>query len=209
MTAVGSQITSLTIVYSTVYSGADQRKHQSSASLAFMRGIHRGPVDSPHIGPVTRKMFPFDDVIMGGRKTTTPTIIVTVIVLTLEGNGSLSASERKKSVCWHWISLNSLRPSDAYTRRRQQMETFSALLALFPAQRPGTRSFDVFFDLRLNKWLSKQWWDWWFETPLRPLWRHCNICVGNQTIIGSDTCLSPGRRHVIIWTKVGLLLIGP
>ena len=63
MGAVSSQITSLTIVYSTVYSDADQRKHQSSASLAFVRGIHRGPVNSPHKWPVTRKMFPFDDVI--------------------------------------------------------------------------------------------------------------------------------------------------
>ena len=64
MSAMASQITSLTIVYSTVYSGADQRKHQSSASLAFMRGIHRWPVNSPHKGPVTRKMLLFDDVIM-------------------------------------------------------------------------------------------------------------------------------------------------
>ena len=64
MSTIASQITSLTIVYSTVYSGADQRKHQSSASLAFVRGIHRWPVNSPHKGPVTRKMFPFDDVIM-------------------------------------------------------------------------------------------------------------------------------------------------
>ena len=64
MDAMTSQITSLTIVYSTVYSGTDQRKHQSSASLAFVRGIHRGPVNSPHKWPVTRKMFPFDDVII-------------------------------------------------------------------------------------------------------------------------------------------------
>ena len=62
MDAIASQITSLTIVYSTVYSDAYQRKHQSSASLAFVRGIHRG--HSPHEWPVTRKMFPFDDVIM-------------------------------------------------------------------------------------------------------------------------------------------------
>ena len=64
------------------------------------------------------------------------------------------------------------------------METFSALLALcagnspvtgeFPAQRPVTRSFDVFFDLRLNRRLSKQPWGWWFETPSCSLWRHCN-----------------------------------
>ena len=64
MSAITSQITSLTVVYSTVYPGADQSKHQSSASLAFVWGIHRGPVNSPHKWPVTRKMFPFDDVIM-------------------------------------------------------------------------------------------------------------------------------------------------
>ena len=64
MGTIAHQITSLTIVYSTVYSGADQSKHQSSASLAFVWGIHRGQVNSPHKGPVTRKMFPFDDVIM-------------------------------------------------------------------------------------------------------------------------------------------------
>ena len=64
MDSIASQITSLTIVYSNVYSGADQSKHQSSASLAFVWGIHRGPVNSPHKWPVTRKIFPFDDVIM-------------------------------------------------------------------------------------------------------------------------------------------------
>ena len=64
MGAMASQIASLTIVYSTVYSGADQRKHQSSASLTFVRGIHGRPVNSPHTWPVTRKMFPFDDVMM-------------------------------------------------------------------------------------------------------------------------------------------------
>ena len=64
---LASQITSLTVVYSIVYSGVNQRKHQSSASLAFAREIHRGPVNFPHKWPVTRKMFPFDDVIMGYR----------------------------------------------------------------------------------------------------------------------------------------------
>ena len=64
MTMPASQITSLTVVYSIVYSGVNQRKHQSSASLAFVREIHRGPVNFPHKWPVTRKMFPFDDVIM-------------------------------------------------------------------------------------------------------------------------------------------------
>ena len=64
MGAIVSQITSLTIVFSTVYLDTDQRKHQRSASLAFGRKIHRRPVNSPHEWPVTRKMFPFDDVIM-------------------------------------------------------------------------------------------------------------------------------------------------
>ena len=66
MGLISSQITSLTIVYSIVYSDADQRKHQSSASLAFVRGIHRGPVNSPCKWPVTRKMFTFDDVMYCG-----------------------------------------------------------------------------------------------------------------------------------------------
>ena len=67
---------------------------------------------------------------------------------------------------------------------RHQMETFSALLAIcvgnppvsgeFPAQRPVTRSFDVFFDLCPNKRLGKQSWGWWFDTPSLSLWRHCN-----------------------------------
>ena len=70
---------------------------------------------------------------------------------------------------------------------RHQMETFSALLAIcpgnspvpgeFPAQRPVTRRFDVFFDLRLNKRLRKQLWGWWFETLSRPLWRHCKALI--------------------------------
>ena len=64
MSAVDSPITSLTIVYSIVNSGQDQRKSQSSASLAFVRGIHRWPVNSSHKGPVTQKTFPFHDAIM-------------------------------------------------------------------------------------------------------------------------------------------------
>ena len=72
------------------------------------------------------------------------------------------------------------------------METFSALLAIcagnspvsgeFPAQRPVTRSFDVFFDLRLNKPLSKQSYGWWLETLSRPLWRHCDVTYPLRTL---------------------------
>ena len=64
ISSIASQITGVSIAYSTVCSGADQRKHKSSTSLVLVRGIHRWPVNSPHKGPVTRKMFPFDDVTM-------------------------------------------------------------------------------------------------------------------------------------------------
>ena len=68
MGAKACQITSPTIVYSTIHSGADQRKHQSSALLAIVRGINRWPVNSPHEWPVTRKMFPLDNVFMNCEK---------------------------------------------------------------------------------------------------------------------------------------------
>ena len=61
---MASQITGVSVIYSIIYSCADQRKHQSSVSLVFVRGVHRWPMNSPHKGPVTRKMFPSDDVIM-------------------------------------------------------------------------------------------------------------------------------------------------
>ena len=64
MSATASQITGLSIVCSAVCSGTDQRKHQSSVSLAFVRGIHWWPVNFPHKGPATRKLFPFDDVVI-------------------------------------------------------------------------------------------------------------------------------------------------
>ena len=68
MSATASQKTDASIVDATVCSGADQSKHQSSASLAFVWRIHRWPVNSPYKGPVTRKMFPFDHVIMHKRR---------------------------------------------------------------------------------------------------------------------------------------------
>ena len=74
---------------------------------------------------------------------------------------------------------------------RHQIETFSALLALCagnspvtgesPSQRPVTRSIDVFFDLHLNKRLSKPSWGWWFETPSRSLWRHCKVLLSTDS----------------------------
>ena len=98
MSAMAFRITSLLIVYSAVYSGADQGKHQSSTSLAFVRGIHRWPVNSLHKRPVTRKMFPFDDVIM--------------CHMVLLGRRHLSEWPMRYWQTWH--CFNSLTPSDAY-----------------------------------------------------------------------------------------------
>ena len=72
----------------------------------------------------------------------------------------------------------------------------------FPAQRPVTRSFDVFFDLRLNKRLSKQSWGWWFETPSRPLWRYCT-CLPRRLV---STCTISASR---IYRKYKYILVFP
>ena len=111
--------------------------------------------------------------------------------------------------CTHWrklrrndvsISVTTTRLSTAYYRSWwcHQMEVFSSLLVLcagnspvigeFPAQRPVTRSFDAFFDLRLNKWLSKQSWGWWFETPSCSLWPHCNVYNSFRSLVFRLNC---------------------
>ena len=68
MGAMTSHITGVSIVCPTIWSGAHQRKHHSSASPTFVSGVQRSAVDSPHKGPITRKMFPFDNVIMSGQE---------------------------------------------------------------------------------------------------------------------------------------------
>ena len=114
MTMLASQITSLMVVYSIVYSGVNQRKHQSSASLAFVREIHRGPVNFPHKWPVTRKMFPFDDVIMG---------LTAIITIVRHKKPSSTAKVRRKNarfdtkmpspacISWHSNHQTSTSPS--------------------------------------------------------------------------------------------------
>ena len=104
-------------------------------------------------------------------------------------------------------------PSDAWWRH--QMETFYAVLALcagnspvtgvFPAQRPLTRSFDVFFNMRLNKRLSKQSWGWWFETPSGSLWCHCNDHLTSWLSV--DIGLLTNQCQAMIWSYVNSLSI--
>ena len=139
MTTVVYRFTSLTTVYSIVYSDADQRKHQSSASLAFAWGIHRSPVNSPHKGPVTRKMLSFDDVIM---------------------IAAISADDDCipwKNFAYYWLFVRGIDrwPVDPHKKW------------------PLMRSFDVFFDINLNKLWKKHSGCIWFETA----WRSCDIVV--------------------------------
>ena len=99
--------------------------------------------------------------------------------------------------CPLWSKLERSRAVYYTSWWRHQMEQFSALLAIcagnspvpgeFPAQRPVTRNFDVFFDLRLNKSLRKQSWGWWFETPSSPLWRHCNVLVWRYEVRDAES----------------------
>ena len=99
----------------------------------------------------------------------------------IKSRSSQLKSTRYNTIFFHEYSLY------IYTWWRHQVETFFASLAIcewnspapskFPTQRPVTRSFDVSFDLRQNKRLCEQWWGWWFETPLRHLWRHCNVYI--------------------------------
>ena len=188
MGAIASQIISLTIVCSTVYSGAYQRKHQSPASLAFVRWIHRGPVNSPHKWPVTRKMFPFDYVIMRISDRVYEflrlNIIWTNAVLLLMdhfGHSLWNWSQKKRIVKKMDLKISSAKGNHFVSairlNRTPLLATSPDVAGEFPTQKPVTRSFDVFFELCLNKRLSKHSWGWWFETPPRPLSRHCNRSV--------------------------------
>ena len=112
--------------------------------------------------------------------------------------------------CCVWLNLLFTESFRHGTWWRHPMEIFSAWLALcagnspvpgeFPTQRPVTQSFDVFFDLRLNKRLSKQPWGWWFETPSWSLWRQCNECVFYGISHGHYTVIS----HQL-WNTIHLL----
>ena len=120
MSAMASQIAGVSIGCSTVCSGADQRKHQSSASLAYVRGMHWWPVGSPHKGPVTRKICPSDDVIM------------------MQNWGCQSSTQischqqrcSRQTVILKYIYENSHNYVHCSIWLRHDMETFSALLVL-------------------------------------------------------------------------------
>ena len=182
MTMVASQITSLTGVYSIVYSDADNRKHQSSASLAFVRGIHRGPVNSPHKWPVTRKMFPFDDVIM--RK----------------WNPFRRRHLQAHFLEWKCFELRLKFHWSLFLR--VQLTIFQHWFRWWIGAVQATSQY-------MNQWWLVHWLIY-ASLGLNELthWgRVTHICIGKLTIIVSDNGLSPGRRQAIIWTNAGIVLI--
>ena len=145
MGTMASQITSLMIVYSTVYSGADQGKHQNSALLAILWGIHQWPDYSRHKGPVTRKNrfhLMMTSRLFGRTNVATHRLARRPLIRIMMTSSNGNIFRVTGPLCGEFTG-----PGE------------------FPAQRPVTRSFDVFVDLRLNKRLSKQPRGWWFKTP--------------------------------------------
>ena len=171
MSVMASQITSLTIVYSTVYSRCRSKK----TSKLRVTGLFAGN------SPVTGE-FPAQ------RASNAENLMTSSCRSRCWLPTHCHLNNRTSSIRWKWYHIlhvcrllcrGRLGPGAHFTTWwRHQMETFSALLAIcawnspvigeFPAQRPVTRSFDVFFDLHLNKQLSKHSWCWWFETRSRP-----------------------------------------
>ena len=205
MGAMASQPTGVSIVYLIVCSGVDQRKYQSFASLAFVRGIRQLPMNFPHKGRVTRNMFPFDDVTMHFLNTCSVTDFYRQVLRKLEcikatcailhyNNYIGSALEvlqfcAKPSILsnyimmsWHRNAFSIAGPHDDVIKWKHfpRYWTFGRGIHWSPRDSPHKsqwRELYVFFDLRPNKRLSKQFWGWWFETPSRPLWCHCNAIL--------------------------------
>ena len=156
-------VTGVSIVCLAVCSSVDKRKHQSSASLAFVGGIYRWPADSPQEGPVSRKMLPFDDVIMKFCDRTT-LWFVPYMYHTMDSIYRFSAK--------HMMTSSS---GNIFRVTGHLCGEFTGLRWIPRTKASDVEwSFDVFFDLCPNKRLSKQSWGWWFETPSGWLWRHSN-----------------------------------
>ena len=162
------------------------------------------PVNSPHEGPVTRKMFPFDDVI---RLQTTvsnaflkwnvlhlnlcqknwcvidnKTALVYVMALCPAGENPFPKSVTNVifvDILGHNDFMMTSSNGNIFRVTGPLCREFT-VNQIIPHKRPETPGFDVFFDLLLDKRLNKQSWGWWFETPSRLLWRHCNMTPSEQ-----------------------------
>ena len=188
MSAMLSQITGVSNLHSTVCCCADQRKHESSSSLAFVREIHRSPVDSPHKGSLTRKMFPFDYVIM----VTIPTIVLCM----------LSVCNLHKSCLWmnslRWRhngldSVSNHQPHDCLHnhlfRRRSKKTSKLRVTGLCAGNSPGTGEFSA--QMASNA-----------ENVSIP-WRHHVMlsCYQNVLVYVSPVTKRPKLQTVQLWTN--------
>ena len=162
MGAMASQINSLTIVDSTVYSGADQRKHQSSASLAFVRGIHRSSVNSPHKCPVTRKMFPFDDVIMIEVHVMHEPVIITSMPFKYVSLISWEPIQQTLMNIWdeYWILPYFILPSMVIPSHRYTINPVITTQCVMMTSSNGTLSASLAFVWAIHRWPETlcKWW---------------------------------------------------
>ena len=185
MGAIASQITSLTSVYSTVYSDVDQRKHQSSASLAFVWGFHRGPVNSPHKWPVARKMFPFDDVIMKG------------------GKWSIHGNPQRQPVTWPQSLLQNIIVGNVNIIQGSSMATNSVQYSQTRSKTNTSVGSVIAITLTIKHWI-----------PVIFIWKlkQCNETSSNRTTpicktvlstaMGSSNSLSNIPIYLLIWFRL-------
>ena len=196
---MASPITGVSIVCSTVCSGTDQRKHQRSASLAFVRGIHRWPMNSPHRGPVTRKMFQFEDVIM----------ILTWLIVSKDCRPGLwfSIKKWKLSICFPRFEPNLLHGTLAYIDGLAQDCSNSSALAMELLQscaKSSIYSWHVMTRMHLprywpfgrgKRWIPSQMASNTLMFSLILAWRNC---WRNNQVRGDSRC-----QNVIVmgWTR--------
>ena len=211
MSAMASHIIGVSIVCWTLCSGANQRKHPNYATLAFVRESTGDRWIPPHKRPVTREIFPFDDIIMSClmchfSHSQTNTVVTDGLVSSWYQDIGNDHDDLYRSALVRSIQHKGVVASHVRHKHRLMMTSpngiFSALLALcagnspvtgeFPSQRPVTRSIGVFSDLRLNKRLSKQSGHRWSETPSCSLWHHSNIILR----VGWNS-------FFIVWPKMG------
>ena len=179
MGVIASQITSLTIVFSSVYLGTDQRKHQSSASLASVQGIHRRPVNSPHKWPVTRRMFPFDDVIMASHVSQKKWIELT----SDKAQQNKTEQEPMHILSYHFKAETKCHYLNQWCKVGHWLSIRWAL------HFPGNHQQMILHVLTHGG-------------------RMTHIRVSKLTTIGSDNGLSPNQHQAIIWTNADLLSMG-
>ena len=201
MGPMASQITSLTIVYSAVCSGADKRTHQSSASLVFVRGIHRGPVNSPHKWDERRKCFHF---MMSSR------------VLELQGHcyvqimirmchrlpgacAIISTFSSKQRGIWKSDKYPNNSIYHEYRVKSPVVIVGSAIIVKSPGLFYGIRCLHMMYVGLTRGWVCGG------LIPSTPSAAYASM---NRVSIGPDNGLSPIRHKAIIWTNAGLLSIG-